>query len=129
PGETVRVEVRYQQVVDYRHGEFELRLPTTLTPRYIPGEVVPETSSQWQSGWALPTNQVPDAHEISPFTVRPEDVADQSHRTPIEIDIESGFELAEVTSPSHSLQTETDGRHVRGKPEGEAVWMERAVTV
>jgi len=129
PGETVRVEIRYQQVVDYRHGEFELRLPTTLTPRYIPGEVVPETSSQWQSGWALPTNQVPDAHEISPFTVRPEDVDDQSHRARIELDIESGFELAEVTSPSHSLQTEIDGSRVRVKPEGDVVLMDRDVIV
>ena len=32
PGEEVTVEVQYQQPVNYRHGEFELRLPTTLTP-------------------------------------------------------------------------------------------------
>ncbi len=129
PGETVRVEVDYQQAVSYRHGEFELRLPTTLTPRYIPGEVVAETPKQWQSGWALPTSQVPDAHEISPFTVRPEDVDGQSHRARIHLDIESGFPLAEVTSPSHSLQTEIDGSRVRVQPEGDEVLMDRDVIV
>ncbi|WP_372964233.1 marine proteobacterial sortase target protein [Marinobacter sp.] len=129
PGETVRVEISYQQVVSYRNGEFELRLPTTLTPRYIPGESISETPEAWQSGWALPTRQVPDADEITPFTVRPEDVSQQSHRATIELDIESGFPLAEVTSPSHSFQTEIDDSHVLVTPEGDEVLMDRDVIV
>lgn len=129
PGETIRVEIQYQQPVSYRQGEFELRLPTTLTPRYIPGEPAVETPKDWKAGWAMPTEQVPDAHEISPFTVRPEDVDRQSHRATIELDIESGFPLAEVTSPSHSLHADIDGSRVLVKPEGDRILMDRDVIV
>jgi Ca-activated chloride channel family protein len=129
PGETVRVEVRYQQPVSYRHGEFELRLPTTLTPRYMPGEPVVEAATQWQSGWATATTQVPDAAEISPFTVRAADVDERSHRARIELAIDSGFPLAGVTSPSHSLVTEADGGRVVVRPEGREVLMDRDLIV
>ena len=129
PGETVRVDIRYQQPVSYRHGEFELRLPTTLTPRYMPGEMIADAPKHWQSGWAMPTDQVPDAHEISPFTVRADDVSPQSHRATIALDIESGFPLAEVTSPSHSLHTNIDGTRATVTPEGDRVLMNKDVIV
>ncbi|WP_323750541.1 marine proteobacterial sortase target protein [Marinobacter sp.] len=129
PGETIQVEIQYQQPVSYRQGEFELRLPTTLTPRYIPGETVTDTPKDWQSGWAMPTDQVSDADEISPFTVRSQDVDRQSHRATIALDIESGFPLAEVTSPSHSLHTDIDGSRVTVKPESDRVLMDKDVIV
>ncbi|WP_201746236.1 VIT domain-containing protein [Veronia nyctiphanis] len=37
PGETVKVEIEYQQTLTYRDGEFSLVFPTVVTPRYIPG--------------------------------------------------------------------------------------------
>ncbi|MBR9872181.1 MAG: marine proteobacterial sortase target protein [Gammaproteobacteria bacterium] len=129
PGETVSVEMHFQQPVSYRQGEFELRLPTTLTPRYMPGEVVAEAPKDWHSGWAMPTDQVPDAHEISPFTVRPEDVSPQSHRATFTLEIEGGFPLAEVTSPSHSLHADIDGTRVTVKPEGDRFLMNKDVIV
>ncbi|KPQ29000.1 MAG: marine proteobacterial sortase target protein [Marinobacter excellens HL-55] len=129
PGETVRVEIRYQQVLDYRQGEFELRLPTTLTPRYMPGEPVTNTESQWQSGWAVPTTQVPDAGDISPFTVRPSDVDRASHRAAIDLTIDSGLALASVTSPSHRLHVEMDGSRAQVRPEQGKVLMDRDVIV
>lgn len=50
PGETVVVEIEYQQMLDYRDGEFSLRFPSTVGPRYIPGvpliPAVPDTTSQ-----------------------------------------------------------------------------------
>nr|WP_133007135.1 marine proteobacterial sortase target protein [Marinobacter sp. JH2] len=129
PGETVQVEIRYQQPVSYRLGEFELRLPTTLTPRYMPGETVADTQKNWHSGWAMPTDQVPDANEISPFTVRANDVSPQSHRATMTLEIESGFPLAEVTSPSHRLHTNIDGTRVTVTPEGDQVLMNKDVVV
>lgn len=129
PGESVQVEIRYQQPVAYKHGEFELRLPTTLTPRYMPGDPLAETQGQWQSGWALATTEVADAHEISPFTVRPQDVDGGSHRARIGIEIESGLALADVSSPSHRLHTELDGARATVRPEQEKVLMDRDVIV
>ena len=37
PGEVVEVSLEYVQPADYDNGRFSLRLPTTLTPRYVPG--------------------------------------------------------------------------------------------
>ncbi|GGC65040.1 marine proteobacterial sortase target protein [Marinobacter halophilus] len=129
PGETVRVEIHYQQAVAYRHGEFELRLPTTLTPRYMPGEPITNPERQWQAGWAVPTSQVPDASDISPFTVRTTDVDAGSHRAGIELDIDSGLVLTDVTSPSHRLHVEIDGSRARVRPEQGKVLMDRDVIV
>ena len=129
PGETVRVEIRYQQAVAYRHGEFELRLPTTLTPRYLPGEPITNPEREWQAGWAVPTSQVPDASAISPFTVRPSDVDGASHRAGIELDIDSGLPMTNVTSPSHRLHVEMDGSRARVRPEQGKVLMDRDVIV
>ncbi|MFD2179825.1 marine proteobacterial sortase target protein [Veronia pacifica] len=37
PGETVKIEIEYQETVSYRDGEFSLMFPTVVAPRYIPG--------------------------------------------------------------------------------------------
>ncbi len=129
PGEEVTVEVQYQQPVNYRHGEFELRLPTTLTPRYMPGAPVSTPASAWQSGWSLPTTQVADADEISPFTVLPDDVNPGSHRATIQLDIEAGLPVDEVTSPSHPLKVKLEGSRATVAPEQGKILMDRDVIV
>ncbi|MEC7377561.1 MAG: marine proteobacterial sortase target protein, partial [Pseudomonadota bacterium] len=125
PGEAVTVELRYQQPVRYQAGVFELTLPTTLTPRYMPGQTMPQAPSTWQGGWALPTTEVPDAGAISPFTVEPEDVARGSHRASIEVILEPGLPLAQVTSPTHALATAQEGAGFTVSPVGGKVLMDR----
>jgi len=34
PGETITVRIGYSEIIDYRHGRFRLRFPTTALPRY-----------------------------------------------------------------------------------------------
>ncbi len=78
PGETIEIELHYFETLQYDQGQLSLRIPTTITPRYIPGtafqhyqsnnnEPVPALSVNASSGWARPTDQVPDAHLITPF--------------------------------------------------------------
>lgn len=129
PGETVTVELNYQQAVRYQSGEFELRLPTTLTPRYMPGAPLAETPSQWQGGWAKPTTEVPDADAVSPFTVLAKDVGEQSHRASISLDIHAGLPVGDVTSPSHELVSTWDGDRVSVTPEQHKVLMDRDLVV
>ncbi len=52
PGETVTVEIEYQQTLIFEEGAFSLRFPLTMTPRYIPG--VP-SGDRKGSGWAADT--------------------------------------------------------------------------
>ena len=129
PGETVSVELKYQQPVQYQAGVFELTVPTTLTPRYMPGRPVSKAPDQWQGGWALPTTEVPDASAISPFTVNPTDVATDSHRASIELVIDSGLPLESVSSPSHRLASRQDGQTFSVSPEGGEILMNRDFVV
>ena len=129
PGETVSVELKYQQPVQYQAGVFELTVPTTLTPRYMPGKALSAAPDQWQGGWAVPTTEVPDAGAISPFTVNPGDVADDSHRAVINLVIDSGLPLESVSSPSHRLATSQDGQTFRVRPDGGEILMDRDFVV
>ncbi|MDY6840752.1 MAG: marine proteobacterial sortase target protein [Pseudomonadota bacterium] len=129
PGETVSVALKYQQPVQYQAGVFELTVPTTLTPRYMPGAPVRNAPDQWQGGWALPTTEVPDAGTISPFTVNLADVAAGSHRASIELVIDSGLPLESVSSPSHRLATQQDGQTFRVRPDGGEILMNRDLVV
>ena len=109
PGEKVHVTVRFLAPVSYANGTFSLRLPTTLTPRYMPGQVnvageVVQALALNGSGWALPTDQVPDAHKISPF-MQPaaELTATGSHRIVIEMTLDGGLPMADISSPYHDI--------------------------
>ncbi|WP_096281722.1 marine proteobacterial sortase target protein [Marinobacter sp. LV10R510-11A] len=125
PGATVSVELSYQQSVGYQDGVFELSVPTTLTPRYMPGEPLATTPQQWQGGWAVPTTEVPDADAISPFTVDLADVAADSHRASVRFTIDAGLPLARVSSPSHELATQQDGQVVTVQPQVGDIVMNR----
>ena len=112
PGEAITVELSYQQPVQYQSGEFELRLPTTITPRYMPGDVIREGEATWQDGWATATTEVPDANQISPHTVWPQDVSPGSHQATIAMSIRAGLPVSRVSSPSHSLTNTWNGNTV-----------------
>ncbi|MDX1757372.1 MAG: marine proteobacterial sortase target protein [Marinobacter sp.] len=129
PGEAVTVELRYQQAVRYQSGEFELRLPTTLTPRYMPGRPFANRPANWQGGWATPTIEVPDADRISPFTVRAGDVAEGSHLAQVSLTLNAGLPIAEVSSPSHRLLSTWEGDTVIVTPEQGALVMDRDLVV
>jgi Ca-activated chloride channel family protein len=102
PGETVIVEIEYQQTLDYDESMFSLRFPLTMTPRYIPG--VP-TGDRKGSGWAADTAQVPDASHITPpFVSRSE-----NHRITMQASINAGMPLAFVGSRYHPVDVQENG--------------------
>lgn len=125
PGAQVSVELNYQQLVGYRDGVFELSVPTTLTPRYMPGEPLADAPQQWQGGWAVPTTEVLDADAISPFTVDVADVPEESHRASVQFTIDAGLPLARVSSPSHEVATQQDGQVMTVQPQTGDIVMDR----
>ena len=68
PGQQVSIRIRYRQVLHYRDGHLSISFPMVVAPRYIPG--TPVVGSGQGTGWASPTDQVPDAGRITP-PVRP----------------------------------------------------------
>ncbi|WP_460805197.1 marine proteobacterial sortase target protein [Microbulbifer agarilyticus] len=114
PGEKIAVEVRYLQTLKFDRDQFSLRLPSTLTPRYIPGvqgelsqESAPEPAQELAlnpHGWSLPTDQVPDAQHITPFMLPMVELANRgSHQMSIHIDLGMGLPLADIHSPYHEV--------------------------
>jgi Ca-activated chloride channel family protein len=110
------------QQVDYVAGEFSLRFPMTITPRYMPGSPItsdrdPEDVESVEVnpylGWAMATEQVPDAEAISPVQyVRIG--SDRLPLNPIEItaQLDMGMPLAKVQSSYHELSLARDkGRY------------------
>jgi Ca-activated chloride channel homolog len=115
PGEEILVRMEYVQQVEFAQGNFSLRFPTTITSRYMPGKpAAREVDADRQStvalavnpylGWAVPTDQVPDADAISPLQ-NPVPGSERAPLNPIEITarLDMGMPLAQVESPYHQI--------------------------
>jgi Ca-activated chloride channel homolog len=98
PGETVNVEIEYLETVKYDNGQFSLRFPLTLTPRYIPGS----GQGRQGSGWSADTDQVPDASTITPPVV----TASSDHAVTMHVEIDAGVPLQLIASRYHPVRVE-----------------------
>ncbi|MFT6891066.1 MAG: Ca-activated chloride channel family protein [Halioglobus sp.] len=113
PGELITVRLDYVQQVDFGQGEFSLRFPMTITPRYIPGAPTKEPAEHEANeslefnpylGWAQATDVVPDASAITPL-LNPNPGSDAAPINAIEITVELdvGMPLAKVDAAYHEL--------------------------
>jgi Ca-activated chloride channel family protein len=92
PKEMVRISIEYQQTLAYENGEYRLRFPLAVTPRYVPmadksGDVEPDPSVL-HADYADPGCACP---------VNPVDIA---------IVIDAGVPLANVKSSYHDATVE-----------------------
>ncbi len=108
PGETIEVEIAYQEDVPFESGRFSLRFPMVVTPRYVPGRTAVEGFDG--SGWGVNTEAVPDAERITPPVAAPG--SGWTHPVRISVRLEAGLRLAEVTSPSHPIHVAAREGHV-----------------
>ena len=99
PNEKVSISIQYQQTLSYDQGQFSIRFPMVVGIRYIPGTQKVEGFNGL--GWAMNTNQVPDASSITP----PVTDSDQGHNNPVSINInlEAGFPIVNVESRYHPI--------------------------
>lgn len=105
PGETVIVEIEYLEDIRFDDGTFSLRFPMTLTPRYIPGQALPDRQG---SGWSPDTTLVDDASEITPPMVS----ASRGHKVSINADVNAGMPLEIIASRYHPVNiAEAGGRY------------------
>ncbi len=114
PGESVIVEIEYQQTIRYVDEVFSLRFPMVIAPRYIPGSPVAAGENHGISfgggGWARDTDQVPDASHITPHVAEP----GEKSVNPIELSLElaPGFTPARVESLYHGIEREENKENV-----------------
>jgi Ca-activated chloride channel family protein len=108
PGETVLVQIEYQEPVHQSGNEFSLRVPMVVGPRYNPAPLVQSVDFQPdRSGWGTTsTDPVPDRDRISPTVLDPAQNA-PVNPTRITIHLQAGFPLGEVKSHHHAINTES----------------------
>ena len=103
PGDEIVVEIEYQQDVRYDQGQFSLRFPTVVAPRYIPGKRLTGRITGFDgTGWAQNTGQVPDASRITPHVTDAPDYLE--NQVSLQIDLDAGMPLAFIDSPYHPLE-------------------------
>jgi Ca-activated chloride channel homolog len=108
PGETVLVQIEYQEPVQQNGNEFSLRVPMVVGPRYNPLPVVQSVDLRADgSGWgATTTDPVPDRARISPPVLDPAENA-PVNPTNITVHLQAGFPLGEVKSHFHKVNIES----------------------
>jgi Ca-activated chloride channel homolog len=108
PGETVLVQIEYQEPVHQSGNEYSLRLPLVVGPRYNPAPIVQSVDfRQDGSGWgATNSDPVPDRDRISPPVLDPAKNA-PVNPTSITVHLKAGFALGEVKSHHHNVKVES----------------------
>jgi len=107
PGETVLVQIEYQEPVQQSGNEFSLRVPMVVGPRYNPAPVVQSVDFRPDGGgWgATKSDPVPDRDRISPPVLDPAQSA-PINPTNITVRLQAGFPLGDVKSPHHAVKIE-----------------------
>lgn len=100
PGETIQIEISYQQIVNYKDGVFSLRFPMAITPRYQPQDMVIRGTEGDilidDSGWGFePTSLATLDEQTSPIS--------------IDIMLKAGMELSCLSSLYHNIEKEKNG--------------------
>ena len=114
PGETVLVQIEYQEPVRQSGDEFSLRVPMVVGPRYNPAPVVQSVDLRPdQGGWGVTTTDpVPDRSRISPQVLDPAQHG-PVNPTQITVRLQSGFPLGDVKSHHHAVKVEQPSDDVR----------------
>lgn len=97
PGDTIVITISYLQQLRFKHGAFQFYFPMVVGPRYIPGQPIKSE----KQGTEDPTNQVTDAHKITPPILPPD--TRSGHDIALKIRIHKKFSTNELTSPSHCI--------------------------
>ena len=98
PEDTIIVRLQYVNELKYENGNFNLRFPMVVAPRYIAGSRVIGYSG---TGWAYDTDIVPDASEITPH-VTPYGMR-SGNKISLQISLNPGLPIEEIQSSSHKI--------------------------
>lgn len=104
PNETVAIQIEYQDKAAIKDGVFSTRFPMVVAPRFSPpAEVVQVATTEGVQNLVL--DPVLDRKAISPPLMNPKQEPVSYTRLPVSMNIylDAGFDIAEVTSPYHNI--------------------------
>ena len=104
PGETIIVQIEYQENVKLEDHQFSLRFPMVVAPRFNPPAIIHNVSfdanADQGAGWGA-IDPVPDRDRIEPPVLHPD--AGPANPVTLSVDINAGFPLGEVSSSYHPV--------------------------
>lgn len=107
PGETVAIQIEYQDKARLDNGVWSTRFPLVIAPRYSPPVSFGLTASR-DGPVISAADSVPDRDRITPPVLHPahEPSGVEGLRLPVNFNItlESGVPLADISSQSHGLK-------------------------
>ncbi|WP_153916144.1 marine proteobacterial sortase target protein [Shewanella sp. TC10] len=119
PNETLTVEISYQEKLVYKDGEFNLRFPMTINPRYAPAQAMSASQDSGQLMQSetsylsyeslspvLPTSLLSFSHEL--FNMENptnSESPSSSLMVSLSIELDAGFNVASIDSPYHQVTT------------------------
>jgi Ca-activated chloride channel homolog len=108
PHASLTIEIAYLETLPLRDGRYTLNLPLAITPRYTPGAPVDATGS-------MPAAEAAGMNVAFGTTATPERVQAAPQQVSIDIELEPGFTLGEVSSLHHAVEVQNSaaGKHVR----------------
>ena len=110
PGETVLVQIEYQEPVRQSGSDFSLRIPMVVGPRYNPAPIVQTVDlRQDGGGWGSSSSDpVPDRDRITQPVLDPAKNAPVNPTT-ITVRLQAGFRLGDTTASTSIAPTTARG--------------------
>ncbi len=108
PGETIVVQIEYQQSVHQSGGEFSLRFPMVVAPRYNPAPIVQTVEFNNGAGFAVPSDPVENRDKIEAPVLDPRENA-KINPVALTVNLKAGFPLGDVNSSFHDVDIKEDG--------------------
>jgi Ca-activated chloride channel family protein len=96
PGQTIEVEIEYQQTLRYDQGRYSLRFPMVVGPRYVP-------------------RTVEDAARIMPAVLRPDEATGLINPVKLSVALDAGVPIGALESAYHRIgvqQTDASRRQI-----------------
>jgi Ca-activated chloride channel family protein len=107
PQAAIEVEIEYQQLVRWHGGEFSLRFPMAITPRYAPGGTGSwQESARVEDGWAILPGEIGNTARVRPPDAAP--ARDELNPVTLGVTLDAGLPLAQITSRYHPVDIETE---------------------
>ncbi|MEP1229501.1 MAG: marine proteobacterial sortase target protein [Litorimonas sp.] len=109
PRDTVSIQIEYQDTAEIKNGVASMVFPMVVAPRYSPEPEALQLASADGGTVTAILDPVLDRHRITPPLMSPKDEPTEYIRLPVSIDIhlEAGFDIEEITSPYHKIDIDT----------------------
>lgn len=104
PGETVIVQIEYQETIRQSNGTFSLRFPMVVAPRYNPQPTIVHTvDMDTRNGWGV-VDPVPDRDRIEPPVRHPDE--GPANPVTLTLNLDAGFPIDRIVSHHHDVRIE-----------------------